>query len=169
MGMADDGSHFWLRCRGDDSAVENGAPRSFDLKITPWTEATSSAAYTNNVFGNDMGYDIIRLHASKCHGMIDEQSVQGSAYFQKVTVQAPSVPWFWGILHFSEGTYLDWFIPHASLSISYASLLSIAALTRPPFGNEKGTNTTFVGSTTPPLETLGDTSTCSTLIGTPSI
>ena len=30
MGMADDGSHFWLRCRGDDSAVENGAPQSFD-------------------------------------------------------------------------------------------------------------------------------------------
>ena len=118
MGMADDGSHFWLRCRGDDSAVENGAPRSFDLKITPWTEATSSAAYTNNVFGNDMGYDIIRLHASKCHGMIDEQSVQGSAYFQKVTVQAPSIPWFWGFLHFSDGTYLDWFIPHASFSMT---------------------------------------------------
>ena len=118
MGMADDGSHFWLRCRGDDSAVENGAPQSFDLKITPWTEATSSAAYTNNVFGNDMGYDIIRLHASKCHGMIDEQSVQGSAYFQKVTVQAPSIPWFWGFLHFSDGTYLDWFIPHASFSMT---------------------------------------------------
>ena len=118
MGMADDGSHFWLRCKGDASAVEGGAPESFDLKITPWTKAASSAAYSNNVFGNDMGYDIIRLHACKCHGKIDDQSVQGSAYFQKVTVQAPSVPWFWGFLHFSDGTYLDWFIPHASFSMT---------------------------------------------------
>ena len=118
MGLSDDGTHFWLRCKGDDSAVEKGAPRSFDLKITPWTKAASSAAYSNNVFGNNMGYDIIRLHACKCQGMIDEDSVQGSAYFQKVTVQAPSIPWFWGFLHFSDGTYLDWFIPHASFSMT---------------------------------------------------
>ena len=118
MGLADDGSHFWLRCKGDSSAVENGAPASFDLKITPWTKAASSAAYSNNVFGNDMGYDIIRLHACKCHGLVGEDSVQGSAYFQKVTVQAPSIPWFWGFLHFSDGTYLDWFIPHASFSMT---------------------------------------------------
>ena len=118
MGLADDGSHFWLRCKGDSSAVENGAPASFDLKITPWTKAASSAAYSNNVFGNDMGYDIIRLHACKCQGLVGEDSVQGSAYFQKVTVQAPSIPWFWGFLHFSDGTYLDWFIPHASFSMT---------------------------------------------------
>ena len=118
MGMADDGSHFWLRCKGDDSAIEGGAPKSFDMKITPWTKAASSAAYSNNVFGNNMGYDIIRLHACKCEGNIDGQTVQGSAYFQKVTVQAPSVPWFWGFLHFSDGTYLDWFIPHASFSMT---------------------------------------------------
>ena len=118
MGLADDGSHFWLRCKGDDEAVENGAPKSFDLKITPWTKAASSAAYSNNVFGKSMGYDIIRLHACKCQGNIDEDSVQGTAYFQKVTVQAPSVPWFWGFLHFSDGTYLDWFLPHASFSMT---------------------------------------------------
>ena len=118
MGMADDGSHFWLRCKGDDAAIAGGAPESFDLKITPWTKAASSAAYSNNVFGNDMGYDIIRLHACRCQGEIDGREVQGSAYFQKVTVQAPSIPWFWGFLHFSDGTYLDWFIPHASFSMT---------------------------------------------------
>ena len=118
MGMADDGSHFWLRCKGDDAAIAGGAPESFDLKITPWTKAASSAAYSNNVFGNDMGYDIIRLHACRCQGEIDGRQVQGSAYFQKVTVQAPSIPWFWGFLHFSDGTYLDWFIPHISFSMT---------------------------------------------------
>lgn len=118
MGLADDGSHFWLRCAGDAAAVEGGAPARFDLKITPWTESASTAAYSNNVFGNDMGYDIVRLHACRCEGTIDEVPVQGSAYFQKVTVQAPSIPWFWGFLHFDDGTYLDWFIPHASFSMS---------------------------------------------------
>jgi hypothetical protein len=70
------------------------------------------------VFGANMGYDILRLHACKAEGTIDGEHVQGSAYFQKVTVQAPSIPWFWGFLHFSDGTYLDWFIPHASFSMT---------------------------------------------------
>ncbi len=118
MGLSDDGSHFWLHCKGSASAVNNGAPSKFELRITPWTEAASSAAYSNNVFGNDMGYDIIRLHACKAEGNIDDVQVEGTAYFQKVTVQAPSIPWFWGFLHFSDGTYLDWFIPHASFSMT---------------------------------------------------
>lgn len=118
MGLSDDGSHFWLHCKGSDSAVKNGAPSKFELRITPWTEAASSAAYSNNVFGNNMGYDIIRLHACKAEGNIDDVQVEGTAYFQKVTVQAPSIPWFWGFLHFSDGTYLDWFIPHASFSMT---------------------------------------------------
>jgi hypothetical protein len=118
MGLADDGSHFWLRCKGDPKAVEGGAPETFDLRLTPWTEAASTAARVNNVFGANMGYDILRLHACKAEGTIDGEHVQGSAYFQKVTVQAPSIPWFWGFLHFSDGTYLDWFIPHASFSMT---------------------------------------------------
>ena len=34
-------SHFWLKRKGDKSAVESGAPEIFDLKITPWTKAAS--------------------------------------------------------------------------------------------------------------------------------
>ena len=41
--------------------------------------------------------------------------MEGTAYFQKVTVQAPSVPWFWGMVHFDDGSYLDWFMPHLTL------------------------------------------------------
>ena len=43
--------------------------------------------------------------------------VTGTAYFQKVCVQAPSVPWYWGVLHFSDGSYLDWFLPHLATTI----------------------------------------------------
>ena len=33
-----------------------------------------------------------------------------------MSVQAPSLPWFWGMLHFDDGSYLDWFMPHLSFS-----------------------------------------------------
>ena len=118
MGLSEDGSHFWLRCTGDAEAVAAGAPTHFDLRITPALEPTSRAAYSNNEFVGGMGYDIIRLHACETTGKVGEDDVSGTAYFQKVTVQAPSVPWFWGFLHFDDGSYLDWFVPHASFSMT---------------------------------------------------
>ncbi|GIR00415.1 MAG: hypothetical protein CM15mP9_1180 [Methanobacteriota archaeon] len=44
--------------------------------------------------------------------------VSGTAYFQKVCVQAPSPPWFWGMLHFDDGSYIDWFVPHISPTLT---------------------------------------------------
>ena len=65
-----------------------------------------------------MGYDIQRVHGMKAKLNIDGDDVEGSAYIQKVTVQAPSVPWFWGMLHFDDGSYIDWFMPHVSPSFT---------------------------------------------------
>ena len=65
-----------------------------------------------------MGYDILRLHGTRVHGMLDDQEVAGTAYFQKVCVQAPSVPWYWGMLHLNDGSYIDWFLPHVSFTVS---------------------------------------------------
>ncbi len=118
MGLTSDHSAFWLRTRGGRSAVESGAPESFDLRIEPWNRALSTATHSRDLFFGSMGYDILRLHGSKVSGTIDGEDVEGSAYFQKVTVQAPSIPWFWGLLHFDDGSYLDWFLPHASLSMT---------------------------------------------------
>ncbi|MGB0313229.1 MAG: hypothetical protein ACPGDD_05000, partial [Poseidonia sp.] len=59
----------------------------------------------------------LRLHGTQVKGTIDGADVNGTAYFQKVCVQAPSVPWYWGVLHFSDGSYLDWFLPHVSTTI----------------------------------------------------
>ena len=66
----------------------------------------------------DMGYDILRLHGSRVSGKMDDETINGTAYFQKVCVQAPSVPWYWGMLHLSDGSYIDWFLPHLSLTIT---------------------------------------------------
>ena len=65
-----------------------------------------------------MGYDILRVHGTRVKGEIDGEEVTGSAYFQKVCVQAPSPPWYWGVLHFEDGSYMDWFLPHLSPTIT---------------------------------------------------
>ena len=118
MGLADDRSHFWLTLEADEAAVANGAPARFDLRMTPWNRAISGVEYSHNEFSLGMGYDILRIHGSECTGEIGGEPVTGTAYFQKVCVQAPSIPWFWGMLHFSDGSYLDWFLPHASFTLT---------------------------------------------------
>lgn len=113
MGMVEDRSKFWLNLN-----LSGRSPiQSVQLDLTPWNPAMSTARQANATYAANMGYDILRLHGTKVSGVIDGESVSGTAYFQKVCVQAPSVPWYWGMLHFSDGSYLDWFLPHASLTM----------------------------------------------------
>ena len=35
----------------------------------------------------------------------------GTAYFQRVTVRAPAPPWYWAIVHFPDGSFMDYFQP----------------------------------------------------------
>ena len=58
----------------------------------------------------------MRIQGTKASVVIDGENFEGTGYFQKVSVQAPTVPWFWGMLHFDDGSYLDWFMPHISFS-----------------------------------------------------
>ena len=113
MGMVEDLSKFWLNL----NLSESSPIQSVELNLTPWNPAMSTARQANATYAGNMGYDILRLHGTKVSGVIDGESVNGTAYFQKVCVQAPSVPWYWGMLHFSDGSYLDWFLPHASLTM----------------------------------------------------
>ena len=109
---------FWLNLTSDSEKVREGSPKDFSVEMTPWWERPSTAKYKNNVFGLNMGYDIQRVHGMKAKLNIDGEEVEGSAYIQKVGVQAPSLPWFWGMLHFDDGSYLDWFMPHVSPSFT---------------------------------------------------
>ena len=68
-----------------------------------------------NIF-TGAGYDILRIQGTKASIKIDNEDFEGTGYFQKVSVQAPTSPWFWGMLHFDDGSYLDWFMPHLSFS-----------------------------------------------------
>ena len=118
MGLKSDLSEFWLKLNTDEFPNEASVPRQMDFKLTPWNEAMSTARHATATYAMAMGYDILRLHGCKVDGHLDDQEISGTAYFQKVCVQAPSVPWYWGMLHLSDGSYIDWFLPHLSLTVT---------------------------------------------------
>ena len=112
LGMSPGNESFWINLTSDPEARSKGAPKTFEAELTPWWGPPSELTYRNNVYFLGMGYDILRLQATKCKLIVDGEEMEGTGYFQKVTVQAPSFPWFWGMLHFDDGSYLDWFLPH---------------------------------------------------------
>ncbi len=116
LGLTEGNKKFWLNLTSDEAAQKNGAPRSIKAELTPWWGPPSQLTYKNNVFFSNMGYDILRIQGTKASVVIDGENFEGTGYFQKVSVQAPTVPWFWGMLHFDDGSYLDWFMPHISFS-----------------------------------------------------
>ena len=87
MGLNSKQDKFWLRLD-----TEFG---DFDLEMTHWNDAMSSMKVAQADYGLGMGYGISRLHGALCSGTISGKQTQGTAYFQKVCVQAPSPPWFW--------------------------------------------------------------------------
>jgi len=116
LGLTKGNKKFWLNLTSSEAAQKKGAPKSFKAELTPWWGPPSKLTYKNNVFFSDMGYDILRIQGTKASIKIDNEDFEGTGYFQKVSVQAPTSPWFWGMLHFDDGSYLDWFMPHLSFS-----------------------------------------------------
>ncbi|MDP6292551.1 MAG: hypothetical protein QF610_01800 [Candidatus Thalassarchaeaceae archaeon] len=116
LGLTKGNKKFWLNLTSSEAAQKKGAPKSFKAELTPWWGPPSKLTYKNNVFFSDMGYDILRIQGTKASIKIDNEDFEGTGYFQKVSVQAPTLPWFWGMLHFDDGSYLDWFMPHLSFS-----------------------------------------------------
>ena len=118
MGLKSDLSEFWLNLSTDQEAAHPMVPKEMRLKLTPWNSAMSTAREATATYAANMGYDILRLHGTKASGTFDGEEVNGTAYFQKVSVQAPSVPWYWGVLHLDDGSYIDWFLPHLSFTVT---------------------------------------------------
>ena len=63
MGLHSDKGSFWLNLQGDKEAVENGAPASMQLSLTPWNPAMSVARPSTATYAASMGYDILALMA----------------------------------------------------------------------------------------------------------
>ena len=84
MGLSGDCKEFWLNLESDGN---EGAPRNFNLKFTPWNQAMSTAKTAHKQYSSEMGYEILRIHGTLASGKIDDEEVEGTAYFQKVCVQ----------------------------------------------------------------------------------
>jgi len=42
-------------------------------------------------------------------------NLKGTTYFQKVRINSPTMPWYFGVFHSSRGDYIDYFMPHIGL------------------------------------------------------
>lgn len=68
--------------------------------------------YRAHTYLGNMGYSIIRLNHLELSGRLKNEPIRGSAYFQRVFVTAPAIPWYWGIFHFKNGGVLTYFKPY---------------------------------------------------------
>ena len=110
VGYDTDLNRFWIDV--PNSKNNGGGPASAQFSIEPFPETEHVITHHNNLFTETMGYDIHRLRRARVRGIVDDTERTGTAYLQKVTVDAPPVPWFWGLIHLKDGSYIDWFMPH---------------------------------------------------------
>jgi len=121
-GTLDPGSDKVLRLSGRPGHyhLEIDMPddgHAFHLDMKDWNPFMSEHRYRANSYTRKYSYNILRIYGTRVSGtyVVDGETVdaEGStAYFQKVRVNAPAVPWYWTVLHTERGDYLDYFFPH---------------------------------------------------------
>ena len=96
---------------GATSKVKIGKDFEFVAKPRRGHSFTTPTYYPHTYVGG-LGYSILRLNNSNLTGRIKGEPIQGTAYFQRVFVNAPAVPWYWGVFHFEKGAVLTYFRPY---------------------------------------------------------
>ncbi len=104
-----------FRIGGDKSMVRIGDGFEFVAEPVKGAEEHefTMPTYHANTYVGSKGYSIIRLNKLNLVGSVGGQRVNGTAYFQRVFVTAPAVPWYWGIFQFENGGILSYFNPRA--------------------------------------------------------
>lgn len=127
------GENGYLKPDGVDNYLYHGGPDryrvfiekngyEFDFIIKPWNDFMSEHRYNANKYLGKMGYNILKIYGSKLSGSMTTpdsgiHKLKGTAYFQKVMVNAPALPWYWGVIHTEDGSYIDYFMPHLGFSM----------------------------------------------------
>lgn len=68
----------------------------------------SKARYRMKNFVGEKGYSIMKVNRTDLTGSVNGEKISGTAYFQRVFVNAPMVPWYWGIFHFDRGAVMSY-------------------------------------------------------------
>ncbi|MFO8109289.1 MAG: hypothetical protein R6U17_02015 [Thermoplasmata archaeon] len=83
----------------------------FRMEIFPWSDYLSRHRFKDNHYTKKYSYNIMKMYGMKVRGRVYGEQVTGSAYFQRVNVNAPVTPWYWGLVHCDTGSYIHYFIP----------------------------------------------------------
>lgn len=114
--MEGDGSRYTVK------VADTEGKTSMVFELSPWSPWLSEHRYTKSNIWRHWGYDILKIHGARMRGEIRAEGsaverVEGTAYFQKVRVNAPSTPWYWVVLHGDAGWYLDYFQPNVGVQM----------------------------------------------------
>lgn len=93
--------------------------RDMDLGIhldSP-TAFTRPLAGGKRFLGGRFMYSVVKLNRCRVDGSVDGEKVTGSAYFQRIGLNNPALPWFWGVVHLADGSVLKYFFPHLSTAV----------------------------------------------------
>jgi hypothetical protein len=116
-----------LQAIEDDNYIFEGTPRKYNVKfregedkfnfvIEPMTGFMSEPEFTFRKYIGKYGYTIYRIKGMALSGSMEvngkAEKIDGSAYFQKIKLNSPAVPWYWGIFHFEGAGHLHYMIPH---------------------------------------------------------
>ena len=86
------------------------------LEVSPWTDYLSQVVPTGKTYLYHLGYRMHKVRGARVRGSVEvmghREEVEGTAYFQKVRINSPTSPWYWGVFHTRNGSYLDYFLPH---------------------------------------------------------
>lgn len=89
---------------------------SVEIDMKPWTDFLSDIAPSGKEYFMHLSYSMHKIRGSKAQGRISmgdrTEEVEGTAYFQKVRINSPTSPWYWGTFHSDKGYYVDYFMPH---------------------------------------------------------
>jgi hypothetical protein len=96
----------------DVNEIKIGERFKFMAKAGGKDEFVAPSYHANN-FLKDKGYAITKINRLDLTGLVDGFPIRGTAYFQRVLVNGPAIPWYWGAYHFENGavlTYTNQFI-----------------------------------------------------------
>ncbi len=64
--------------------------------------------HNSHTYRLNKGYSIIKQNHLTITGKHKNKPIHGTAYFQRVFVNAPAIPWYWGIFHFENNSILTY-------------------------------------------------------------
>ena len=92
---------------GKRSVVKIGEDFKFIADETGKHDFKKTKYHSNNFIG-EKGYSILKVNHTELSGKVSGRPIKGTAYFQRVFVNAPAMPWYWGIFHFGNGSVLTY-------------------------------------------------------------